>query len=136
MKDASACHGDIENMTIASLVAFLDLTQNCTESWNQLSEGVPPQLTDRMSEFDAVSINSNHFVANDATDETKCKSLCDNEMKDNKDGNGERMDQKIMNERDTNKLLSADDNSQECGLRAGEQALEQKKNVFLLDDDE
>ena len=68
-------HGDIENMTIASLVAFLDLTHNHTESWNQLSEGVPPQLTDRMNEFSAVSINSNHFVANDATDKTKHKSL-------------------------------------------------------------
>ena len=33
---------------------------------------------------------------------TKCKSLCDYEMKDNKDGDGERMDQEIMNERNTN----------------------------------
>ena len=57
-------------------------------------------------------------------------------MKDNKDGDGERMDQKIMNERNTNKLSSADDDSRECGSRAGEQALERKKSVFLLDDDE
>ena len=94
--------GDIENMTIASLVAFLDLTQNYTESWNKLSEGVPSQLTERMNKFNAVSIDSNHFVANNATDETKHESLCDHEMKDDKDSDGERMDQEIMNERNTN----------------------------------
>ena len=129
-------HGDIENMMIASLIALLDLTHNCTESWNQLSEGVPPQLTDTMNKFNAVSIDSNHFVANDATDETKCKFLCDNEMKDDKDGDRERMDQEIMSEHNTNKLSSAGNDSQEFGSRAGEQALEQKKNVLLLDDDE
>ena len=57
-------------------------------------------------------------------------------MKDDKDSDGERMDQEIMNERDTNKPSSASNDGRECGSRAGEQALERKKNVFLLDDDE
>ena len=43
-------------------------------------------------------------------------------MKDDKDSDGERMDQEIMNERNTNKLSTASDHGQECGSRTGEMA--------------